>query len=409
MTRKVLLVTTVGWMSTARYAGGFAAASWTVDALAPAKAPVKFSRYVERHFAYRPLMALSSLGRAIAASKPDLVVPCDDRAVRCLLRLAGKRAFEPLIRRSLGALENYDAILSRDVSMTIAAEIGVRTPETLPVASEAELETCLARLGLPAVLKLDGSWGGEGVSVVRSRDEALAAFRRLNAPVSRLRSVARALRRRDAHHILAALAPPPRKVSVQKFVTGRPAASAFAAWEGEVKAAVHYDVLVADGAIGPPNVIRRVDCPQIADASARIARHFGLSGLFGLDFIRDEAGCVHLLEINPRPTQGGTLAFGDGRDLPQAMAQAVTRCETGRREALPNDVVAFFPREWQRDMQSPYLLSGHHDVPWDDPAVLKDCFDSLPEARDPMRRSALELLKLSAPAPGWRRPALARS
>jgi ATP-grasp domain-containing protein len=410
MTRKVLLVATVGWMSTARYAHGFAAASWSVDALAPAKTPVASSRYVGRCFAYRPLLALSSLRRAIAQSQPDLLVPCDDRAVMHLLRLARKSVgLAPLIRRSLGQLENYDAVLSRSFSMAAATDLGIRTPETAAVASEAELEAWLARHGLPAVLKLDGSWGGDGVSVVRSKDEALAAFRRMKRPVSRLRSLARALRRRDAHHLVAALVPPPRIVSVQKFVPGRSAASAFAAWEGEVRAAVYYDVLVADGQIGPPNVIRRVDCPQMAEASRRIAKHFGLSGMFGLDFIRDEAGCVHLIEINPRPTQGGTLAYGDGRDLPQAMAAAVTRCETARREAIPNDVVAFFPREWQRDRTSPYLLTGHHDVPWDDPKVLKECFDALPEARDPEQRSQRELLMLTAPDGAWRRAAPARS
>ena len=47
MARKVLLVTTVGWTSTARYAGGFAAASWSVEALCPSGAPVRLSRYID--------------------------------------------------------------------------------------------------------------------------------------------------------------------------------------------------------------------------------------------------------------------------------------------------------------------------------------------------------------------------
>jgi hypothetical protein len=41
------------------------------------------------------------------------------------------------------------------------------------------------------------------------------------------------------------------------------------------------------------------------------------------------------------------------------------------RAAIVNDVVAIFPREWQRDPVSPYLKSAHHDVPWDDPAVVR--------------------------------------
>jgi hypothetical protein len=422
MARKVLLVTTVGWTSTARYAGGFAAASWSVDALCPQGAPVTKSRYIGEWHRYRPLRALSSLRRAIDKSGPDLVVACDDRAIGHLLRLYEKElkvrgessSIVALLRRSFGALENFQSMMSRAQSMQIAANIGIRTPETIAVADEAELEACLAQIGLPAVLKVDGSWGGDGVAVARSKAEALSAFRRLIHPASRARNVARALKRKDAHYFLAALSPPPQRVSVQKFVAGHSAASAFACWKGEVTSALYYDVLVADGAIGPPNVIRRVDCPQMAEASRRVARQFGLSGIFGLDFIRDEAGDVHMIEINPRTTQGGTLAFGDGRDLPSALAASVTQCETSRRPAIANEIVVFFPREWQRDATSPYLMTGHHDVPWDDPAVLADCFEVVAKEQVAARSSMVDLLaptqqgEASRARPIWRR-ALARS
>jgi predicted ATP-grasp superfamily ATP-dependent carboligase len=401
MTRKVLLVTTVDWMSTARYAGAFKTASWTVGALSPPKAPVALSRYVDRHYRYRPLTALRSLRAAIARAMPDLIVPCDDRAVSLALRLYAKEKEETpvkaLIRRSLGTPEEFATILSRAGSMRAAADAGVSVPETIAVADEAALERALARLGLPAVLKADGSWGGDGVIVAYTKDEALAALRKLKRPASRLRNVARAWRRKDAHFLLAALNPPAAKISVQKFISGPSSASAFACWKGEVVGALYYDVLISDGAMGPPNVIRRVDCPQMAEASRAIARRFGLTGIYGLDFIRDEAGSAHLIEINPRTTQGGTLAFGEGRDLPSALAAAVMRAPAQRREAIASDIVAFFPNEWQRDAASPYLAHGHHNVPWDDPAVLKQCFDSLPASATPSRRAAVQMLLTTAP------------
>jgi hypothetical protein len=401
MTRKVLLVTTVDWTSTARYAGAFAAASWLVDTISPKGAPVTLSRYVDRRYPYRPLFALSSLRQAIERARPDLLVVCDDRAVGLLLRLYRRELRDSpiatLIRRSLGTPEEFASILSRAGSMNASRDSGVRAPETVPVANEEELEACLARLGLPAVLKADGSWGGEGVIVVRSKEEAVAAFHRLKRPASRLRNVARALRRKDLHFLLAALSPPKLEISAQKFVVGRSAASAFACWKGDVVAALCYDVLISDGAMGPPNVIRRADCAQMEEASRLVAKRFGLSGIYGLDFIRDDAGDVHLIEINPRTTQGGTLAFGEGRDLPSALAGCVTRCAVARRDAIPNDVVAFFPAEWQRDAQSPYLTSGYHNVPWDDPAVLKHCFDALPQSETPARKAAIRTLITTAP------------
>ena len=290
-----------------------------------------------------------------------------------MLRHARAKKDSPLARlieRSLGTPESCLRIMARTACMRIARSIGVRVPDTYAIVDEAGLDAALVIIGYPAVLKADGTWGGDGVIIAKTHDEARAAFRKLSKPPSRLRSIARALKRRDAHHLLTAIAPPASAVSVQRFIEGTPAASAFACWKGEVMSSIYYDVLVADGAIGPPNVIRRIDCPHIERATRRVARYFGLSGIHGMDFIRDRDGAVHLIEINPRATQGGTLAFGPGHDLPAALAACISPTTT-MRAAIANDVVAIFPREWQRDPASPYLKSGHHDVPWDDPAVFR--------------------------------------
>jgi len=407
MTRTVMLLTTVDWTATARYAQGFAAASWRVEAFSPAKAPVALSRYVARRHRYRPLRALASLRQALGEARPDLLVVCDDRAVSLLLKLYAREAegsaLRALIARSLGAPEQFETILSRASSMAAAQGGGIRCADTLAIESEAALETGIAAFGLPAVLKSDGSWGGDGVAVVRTKQEALRAFRKLKRPASRLRNLVRALKRKDLHFLLGAWSPSNPAVSLQRFVVGTPSASAFACWKGKVVAHLCYDVLVSDGAMGPPNVIRHVDCPQMRDASERVARRFGLSGVYGLDFIRDGAGDVHLIEINPRTTQGGTLPFGEGRDLPSALAACVAGMPAARRAAIESDIVAFFPNEWQRDAESPYLTQGFHNVPWDDPAVLKSCFDTLPEAKTPERSHAIRSLIRSAPAPEFER------
>ncbi|HEY1837748.1 MAG TPA: ATP-grasp domain-containing protein [Rhizomicrobium sp.] len=372
MTHKVLLSATVGWPSVARYAGGFAAAGCQVHALSPAGAPVCVSRYVTRHHRYRAFG--SSLAKAIADAQPDLIVACDDRAVAQMLALYRESkpgsAVAQIIARSLGTPENYGRVVSRYGSLSELRELGVRVPDTFPANSEAELEAALANTGFPAVLKSDGSWGGEGVIVARNREDARAAFHKLSTPPSRLRSLVRAARRKDAHHLLAAFAPQSHSICVQQFIAGKAANSAFAAWNGEVVGTVYYDVLMADALIGPPNVIRRTDCPQIDRASHLVAKRFGLSGLHGIDFIRDDSGTAYAIEINPRATQGGTLAFGPGHDLPAALVSAAFSAAATMRDAIANDVVTLFPREWRRDPDSNWLKSGHHDVPWDDPAVL---------------------------------------
>lgn len=378
MRNRILLYSTLGWPSAARYAGGFQIAGCAVEAICPKGSAAWASRYVETAHPYSPFRPLATLMRTIARFLPDLIVACDERAVFHLLRLyeseKNKDAASPvaaLIARSLGRPENYGRVISRHGSLEEMRARGVRVPDTYPVDSGAALDACLAEIGLPAVLKVDGSWGGEGVIVARTREAAHAAFRKLSSPPSRLRSFVRAFKRRDAHFLLSALKPEAGTVCVQRFIPGRSAASAFAAKDGEIIAMFHYDVILADGAIGPPNVVRRVDSAEMDAAAEAAASCFGLSGLHGLDFIRDEAGVPYLIEINARPTQGGTLPFGEGRDLPAALAQTLSLAPVTLRPAVPNDVVTFFPREWRRDPSSVYIREGYHDVPWDDPDVFR--------------------------------------
>ncbi len=377
MACKVLLTTTVGWPSVARLAHGFAAASCDVEAYAPPTAPVFASRYVSARHEYKPLSPIASLRAAIVQARPDLLVNCDDRAVAHALALYGAtRDKEPgiaaLIERSLGEPDSYPEMMSRSGFMACARSLGIRTPVTQAIFNGEELDSFIAGTELPVVLKSDGSWGGDGVVVARDRTGAHAAWQRLGQAPSRLRSLARAMLRRDAHYLNAAFSPETRNVSVQTFVAGRPAASAFACWNGAIVGAVYYDVLVAEGEIGPPNVIRRIECAEMEDATRKIARHYRLSGIHGLDFLRDSTGAAHLIEINPRATQGGALALGPGRDPPSALASCLVP-DAGMRAPILNDTVAIFPREWLRDPASPWLRSAHHDVPWDDPAVLLAC------------------------------------
>ena len=91
------------------------------------------------------------------------------------------------------------------------------------------------------------------------------------------------------------------------------------------------------------------------------------------------------------------MPFGEGRDLPSALASSSRNAKRRGAKQSRNDVVAFFPAEWRRDMTSPYLTTGFHNVPWDDPAVLRHCIDTLPEAAAPARKAALELLMMTAP------------
>jgi hypothetical protein len=396
MVTRVLLSTTVHWPSAARLASAFAAVGAQVHALFPGGHVSARSRFVAGRHIYNPLLALPSLALAIEESCPDLIVPCDDRAVRHLLALHGRNPGSDvgsLIAYSLGRVESYATLFSRSGFVAAASREGIVSAHTLTVEDADALDLALLETGLPAVLKSDGSWGGGGVIIARTQEQAHRGFRRLSAAPSRLRSLARAFHRRDAHFILDALSPPKSDVSVQRYIAGMPATTSFASWQGRVLATIHMDVLETTTPTGPASVVRRVDCPQMEEVARVLAARFGLSGIQGLDYIRDEFGMVHLIESNPRATQSSALALGPGHDLVAAMAGCIAPTARGARPLVTeNQVFALFPQEWRRDPHSAWLRTAHLDVPWDDPGVLKACLipgEPQPQLRPVLRSQAL--------------------
>lgn len=367
MKQKILLATTVNWPSAARLAGAFSMLGARVEAVFPHHHVLRVCRYVDRAHRYRPLHAVESISAAIEASAPDLVIPCDDRALALLLSLPG---FKPLLERSLGPLPGYAVLTARAASIAALREEGIIAPQTLAVEDLDWLEEALTQVGLPCVMKADGSWGGDGVKFVCTREEAIRAFHRLQGPPSRLRSLVRAVLRRDGHFIAAARAPKPANVNVQALVAGKPATSVFAARNGEVLAALHMDVVSWAGDTGPASLMQQVDDSRMDDAVRKLAARFKLNGLQGLDYVRDQDGVPHVIEVNPRATQICHLALGP--DLPAAILGLPPRppVTESRRVALFPQLAAMpdLPR------------SVYRDVPWDDPAVLRAAAGDFPEA-----------------------------
>ena len=385
--QKILLATTVTWPSAARLAGAFATFGCRVEAVFPRAHVLGVSRYVSRAHSYRPLASQASLAAALEAAEPDIVIPCDHRALACLLSLhdAGCDPYAT-IARSLGCVASYPSMMTRSRSIAIACEEGVLAPLTIPVADEAGLAQGLEVIGLPAVLKSDGSWGGDGVVIVHTREEAKVAFRKLKGPPSRLRSLVRIYTRDDLHFLHDALTPKTATVHLQRFVQGKPATSAFACRDGEVLAALHMDVVASQGATGPASLLKRVDCRQMDDAVSLIARRFRLSGLHGLDFVRDQDGAAHLIELNPRATQICHFALGAGRDRPAGLLGLPPR-----PVATDKTLIALFPQAWQRGGTR---SAAYEDVPWDDPEVVRASIgtelpDSLAATLEEMAPAAL--------------------
>jgi hypothetical protein len=379
----VLIATTSRWFPTARLAMALAGAGCLVDAVCPARHPLGRMRTVRRVYAYRGLLPLKSFAEGIANSKPDVIVPGDDLAT-CHLhhlydqeRKRGKSGYWicELIERSLGASESFRVVYERTAFMGLARELGIRAPKTEVIANISDLRKWVARVGLPTVLKANGTSGGEGVRVAHTLEDAERDFRTLEAPPLLARAAKRALVDQDKSLVWPSLLRHRSVVNAQTFVAGHEATSTVACWKGAVLATLHFEVVSKSSSAGPSSVVRLIENAEMSEAVEKMVRRLKLSGLHGFDFMLEaHTGDAHLIEVNPRTTQVGHLTLGPGHDLPAALAAAVTGSGIQHaRKITENITIALFPQEWTRDPASPFIRSGYHDVPWEEPELVRAC------------------------------------
>ena len=334
---------------------------------------------------YRGLSPLVCISEAIAASNPDLIIPSDDIAVQHLHDLyesagsndAGK-AIRELIERSMGPASNFPIAESRSDFINMAREEGIRAPLTKVISDLDQLHEWIGIHGLPVVLKANGTSSGEGVKLAQSLDEAERGFRSLQAPPMFARMAKRVIVDQDARLVRPVLSRKRSTVNAQTYVQGRDATSLIACWKGEVLAALHFEVVQKQYSGGPASVMRVISHPDMCSAAERICRRLKLSGFCGFDFmLEDQTGHAHLIEMNSRPTQVGHLTLGPGRDLVAALCAASTgRALQESATITDKTTIALFPQEWVRNPQSPYLETAYHDIPWQEPALVRACVRS---------------------------------
>ena len=93
-----------------------------------------------------------------------------------------------------------------------------------------------------------------------------------------------------------------------------------------------------------------------------------------MDQRASQTGSPYLIEINPRATQVGHLTLGPGRDLPAALYAAVSgQIVQPALKVTEKDTITLFPREWITNPASAFLRTGYHDVPWEEPQLVRAC------------------------------------
>ena len=319
MTPRILLAATSSWFATARLATAFVSAGCAVEVVCPLGHPATRSRAVPTVHPYLFFAPLHSIGAAICAARPDLIIPCDDLARSHMVRLYGRPermgasvgAWRTLLEDSLGEPSMMSVPRARSELIALAQELGMRAPTTAVVRTREELRTWLREHPFPAVLKTDESYGGRGVRIVGSPTEADHAWRALSTPPSPGRTIKRAVVNRDMNYVVPCLRRTRPVVNAQTFVSGRDANCTVACWKGTILGRVTAVVLETVGMLGPASVIRLIENREIAAAVEVIVRRLNLSELIGLDFILEErTGHAHLIEMNRERPRSAICPWG---------------------------------------------------------------------------------------------------
>lgn len=380
---RVLLTATLRWPIAARLAIAFAGLGCQVEAICPRQHPVTKTRALRRCYLYTALKPLVSLRAAIASSAPDLIIPCDDNAALDLHRLhacleqegPSASATRLAIARSLGSPEACALATARGKFMALAGEEGVRVPETRIVATLGELQAWGKDHRFPSVIKVDCTWGGQGVHIVQNHAEAESVLAHILSRPAIVNEMARSLRDREPSFVLNSLKGETPTITVQDFITGTPANRAVACWRGRVLAGISVKAIRTQHPTGPATVVRVIENSEMTEAADTLVRRLGISGLWGIDFmLQESSGAAYAIEMNPRATPICHLALATGANLPAALCRQLPGgVPVAQPATIEHRVIALFPGEWQRNPASAYLRSGYHDVPWDEPALIQDC------------------------------------
>jgi hypothetical protein len=355
-------------------------------------------------FAYNSLRPLDSLLAAIETTAPQIIIPCDDRGVQHLHELYERahglgtpgNELMKLIEYSLGSPDSFPVVSARYALLKVACEEGIRVPDTKILNSVDDLKSWQAGQKLPWVLKGDGTFGGRGVRIAQTPEQAEQFFLEIIGLFTARRVIKRTIVNRDPFWLRPWWNNHKPTVIVQSHIQGRPANCAVVCWKGEVLAGISVEVVSAEGLTGPANIVRVVDNPEMMLAAERIARRLRLSGFFGLDFMVEEgSGSPYLIEMNPRCTPLCHLQLGKGHDMVEALSSQLSgRPMRERPPVTQNDLIAYFPQAWR--CKSEYFKLSFQDIPWGEPGLVRDILRPWPD-RSLLFRIATKVSNFSAP------------
>jgi glutathione synthase/RimK-type ligase-like ATP-grasp enzyme len=362
---RILIIATNKWPATGQLLLALMKVGFDIAVICPPGSPIRKIRNLSVQYNYRPRQSQGSIRDAIADWAPSLLICNDDDAVRQLHAIyrqarvdfgnCESAALIELIETSLGDPRSFPVTRSKSGLLSIAQALKIRCPPTIVSNSYEEIDRQVGRIEYPVLIKLDESWGGRGVRLAHDRRELLFAALELSFPPKWPNSLKRLAARITQRLPNRWRVPLPQNISIQHYISGRPANRAVVCWQGKVLAGISVEAIETASPFGPTTLARTIDDGELADAAEKIVTNLKLSGFLGFDFVLDRANRAWLLEMNPRATPTCHLRFR-APSLPATLFSTVTGTHPNDdvRE-LPLNMIAVFPNRISRQPLHSYF------------------------------------------------------
>jgi predicted ATP-grasp superfamily ATP-dependent carboligase len=363
----LLVLTNTDWYGLARAPRALADAGFRVRVIGPPTHLIMRSRYIEQGFSHaaRPGQDafLSQLAEVITTTQPRLVLPGDDLASGLLHELHRRSLSDPPLKTvldaSLAPLRHQRSLERKSRQVKIAHRLGIAVPPSIINPDRDGALAFAAAYGYPVLVKLDHSWAGRGVIICDDAASLVAALDHVPPAIQLYPKVDR---------------------TVQAYIRGTGALVTWSAHGGTLLDSFALTKLVQHG-LGPTTVATILDDDgMLLDIARRLIAEFAVTGVGDVEFrLGAGTGRPYFIEMNPRWVPVAHLGGRLGHDLLGPLARRFGAPPPADQQRLPpiTGPIAVFPTEWLRDPASPYLVQAHHDVPWDEPELIRGLMQAL--------------------------------
>lgn len=259
----------------------------------------RFSRFTKSFtrlpdFFAEPEAYVDALAEAIERTGCKVLMPCFED-VELVIRHRDRLPAD--VRVAVPAFEDWAVAEDKLDYVERVAAAGCPVPRTYRIESREALRDVAAKLTFPIVVKVRMGNGARGVEIVERRDDLEAQFFALVEEFEL-----------SVH----------RWPILQEQLRGRKFKLDGVFREGESVAISVFEILRCKGAnkFGTSTFRVTVDEPQVTQHAIQALQALNWHGMFNTDWICDENGTAHLIDINGRLSGAVAVPFEAGMDLP---------------------------------------------------------------------------------------------